>query len=160
MSSENEAQPLPVALAATSGGVARLAEPEVAKDGERADQPVRQYRPAGDAAAAVDDSGRVAPVQEGSDRMDSGSETPGRPVEGAALNKQGAAAAAAGRGAEPASLSLERPVSMIHCALARCWPLSSVLCFSLFLSRGLCVDHGGWTSCGLPVRVPSWNARV
>jgi len=37
---------------------------------------------------------------------------------------------------------------------------SSALCFSLSPSRGLCVDHRGWTSCGLPVRVPLWNARV
>ncbi len=126
-----------------------------------ADQPVRQNRPAGEAAvaAAVDDSSHVAPVPEGSDRMmDSGPEPLDRPDEGVISNDSGAAAAA-DRGAEHVislSLSLGRPVS----TTLRARTLHFALCFSLFLSRGLCVDHGDWTSCGPPVRVPWWNARV
>jgi hypothetical protein len=82
-------------------------------------------------------------------------------AEGVVLNEQGASAAAPDdRNAGARQLSLGRSVSRTHCALARCCPLPSALCFSLFLSRGLCVDHERWDECGPPVRIPLWNARV
>jgi hypothetical protein len=134
-----ETPPLPVASASTNGSVACLVEPQEAVNGP-ADQPVRQNSP------AVDDSSCVAPVQEGSDRMmDNGPETPDQPDEGVLPNEQGASAAAANRGAERVN-TLSNDPSVRHCTLARCCPVQLLPCFSLSLSRGLCVDHEGWTS--------------
>jgi hypothetical protein len=147
-----ETPPLPVASASTNGSVACLVEPQEAVNGP-ADQPVRQNSP------AMDDSSCVAPVQEGSDRMvDSGPETLDQPDEGVLPNEQGASAAAANRGAERVN-TLSNDPSVRHCTLARCCPVQLLPCFSLSLSRGLCVDHEGWMS-GPPVRNPLWNASV
>jgi hypothetical protein len=137
-----EAQSLPAASTSTSH-----AEPQEGNfDKKPADQPVRQNSPAEEAAAMDDSASRVASVQEGSDRMmDSGPETLDQSDEGVVPNEQGASAAAANRGAERVN-SLSSDPSVRHCALARCCPVQLLPCFSLSLSRGLCVDHEGWTS--------------
>ncbi len=137
-----EVQPTPVASASTDDSVAWLIEPQEAKDDERADQPVRQYDGDVAAAAAVDDSGHVEPVQEGSDGMlDIDPAMPDRPDGRVMPNEQGDGAAA-DRGAGHVN-SLPNDPSVQHAARPHAAALLC-FCFSLcFLVVSAQTTEGG-----------------